>query len=212
MHLETLVPETKQALELFGKTTWIKDFYLAGGTALALQYGHRQSVDLDWFSEKNFSTKVLLAKIAKLGRFELSNEEENTVDGYLGKAKISFMAYPYPLLAPSLCKKGREGWGFARLASPLDIALMKLTAISDRNTKKDFIDLYWYLHEEKTDLISLFTKMSKKFCGINYSVAHICKSLVYFVEADKQPMPRMFMPISWEKVKGYFLREIRKII
>lgn len=89
---------------------------------------------------------------------------------------------------------------------------MKLSAISQHNTKKDFIDLYWYLHKEKTDLNSLFGKMKTKFSGIDYDMMHICKSLVYFKEADKEVMPMMIEPIGWEKVKKFFIDEVKKIV
>ena len=164
-------------------------------------------MDLDWFSQADFSTKELLAKVSKLGKFELLNEEQNTLEGILDKTKVSFMTYPYPLLSKPAIFATRVS-----VACPLDIALMKLTAISDRNTKKDFIDLYWYLQNENTDLLSLFAKMNKKFKGVNYNFAHICKALVYFKEADAQPMPKMIGSVDWEKIKKFIVSETRKMV
>ena len=207
MYLETLSPATSALLNKIQHNKLAADFYLAGGTALALQYGHRQSVDLDWFTKDSINTKALIKKLSAIGDFELLNEETNTVEGYLDKVKVSFMTYPYPLL-----NKKNKLFGEVYIASALDIAIMKLSAISGRNAKKDFIDLYWYLHTEKTGLISLFAKMKKKFFGTKYDVIHICKSLVYFKEAETQPMPVMLAKISWEKVKEYFVSEIGKII
>ncbi len=207
MFLETLAPDTKKVLEKISKSDWLEKYYLAGGTALALQYGHRQSVDLDWFTEKNFSTKVLLSKLQKFGKFQVLNEEENTLEGYLDGVKMSFMTYPYSLLKPVIKFSDK-----VKVADKMDIALMKITAISDRNTKKDFIDLYWYLHIEKTDLIGLFAKLNKKYVGINYDVVHICKSLVYFKEAEVQPLPQMMQSINWAKIKSFFVSEVKKIV
>ncbi len=207
MFLETLAPDTKLVLEKISKVNWLKRYYLAGGTALALQYGHRQSVDLDWFTKKNFSTKVLLSQLQKFGKFQVLNEEENTLEGYLDGVKMSFMTYPYSLLKLPIILFNQ-----VKIANKTDIALMKITAISDRNTKKDFIDLYWYLHTEKTNLISLFTKLNKKYAGINYDIVHICKSLVYFKEAEKQPLPQMMRPIDWVKIKIFFIAEVKKIV
>lgn len=207
MYLNTLAPATKKLLGQISKNNWLKKYYLAGGTALSLQYGHRTSIDLDWFTEINFSTKLLLAKLKKVGIFKLLNEEENTVEGYLNDVKLSFMTYPYSLL-----KKKIKFFENVYLADKLDIALMKLTAISHRNTKKDFIDLYLYLHKENTNISGLFAEMKKKYSGVEYDPMHICKSLVYFYEADREPMPKMLEKISWEDIKAYFNKEIRKIV
>ncbi len=207
MFLNTLPQPTAKLLEEMKNHTWLKKFYLAGGTALALQYGHRKSIDLDWFIQNNFSTKVLLVKLKKHGKFNLLNEEKNTVEGYLNEVKLSFITYPYKLVQKKI--KFSDN---VYLASYQDIALMKLSAISQRNTKKDFIDLYWYLHKEKTDLVSLFNKMKIKFSGINYDMMHICKSLVYFKEAEKEVMPMMIEPINWEKVKKFFVDEVKKLV
>ncbi len=90
--------------------TWLKEFYLAGGTALALQYGHRKSVDLDWFIQNNFSTKALLVKLKKHGKFNLLNEEENTIEGYLNEVKLSFMTYPYKLVQKKIKFSNNVFW------------------------------------------------------------------------------------------------------
>jgi len=205
MHEETLAPKTKKLLEKLSREKWLRNYYLAGGTALALHYGHRESVDLDWFVAKNIKTKDLLNKLSCLGKFVILQEEENTVEGVLDGVKLSFMTFPYILLNDfSLYKE-------VYLASPLDIALMKLSAISGRNTKKDFIDLYYFLHEENMDLSVLLNKMKKKYKGLNYEILHILKSLVYFVEADKEPMPKMLEDIDWKGVKKFFEKEVLDI-
>ncbi|PIY93338.1 MAG: hypothetical protein COY69_02155 [Candidatus Magasanikbacteria bacterium CG_4_10_14_0_8_um_filter_32_14] len=205
MHEETLSQKTKMLLDKLTKEKWFKNFYLAGGTALALHYGHRESIDLDWFTPKNIRTEDLLSKLSKVGKFVVLQEEENIVEGTLDGVKVSFVSYPYPILGNfSMYNK-------VNLVSVWDIALMKLTAISSRNTKKDFIDLYYFLHKEKTNLSGLLAKMKKKYKGINYEILHILKSLVYFVEADKEPMPRMLEDIGWSKVKKFFEKEVLSI-
>jgi len=206
MHTETLTPKTKKVLQNLQKEKWIKDYYLAGGTALALQYGHRQSIDLDFFIEKNINTTLLIKKISNIGKFKLLQEAENTVEGILNGVKISFMTYPYALLKKKIVFPPN-----LYIASNLDIALMKLSAISSRNTKKDFIDLFCYLTKEKRDLPYLFSKMKKKYAQVGWDGLHACKALVYFVEADKEPMPRMIEKNDWDAVKKYFIQEIKKM-
>jgi predicted nucleotidyltransferase component of viral defense system len=205
MHLETLAPKTSKLLTKISDQKWLKDYYLAGGTALALQYGHRQSVDLDFFIAKNINTPALVAKLGLLGDWQLLREEENTVEGLLDGVKISFMTYPYVFLAEKI--KFSDN---IFLASTLDIALMKLNAIAGRNTRKDFIDLYFFLHQEKRDLVWLFAQMKKKYQGLNYDVMHLYKSLIYFVDADKEPMPNLLVKVDWIEVKKFFVLGVKK--
>jgi len=199
----TLAKNTDTLLERIKTKKWLSNFYLAGGTALALQLGHRRSVDLDWFKKESINSKVLLKKVSQLGKFELLNEEKDTLEGLLDGVKVSFMTYPYSLLKSKL-KYSRNIF----LADKLDIAIMKLGAIAGRNSKKDFIDLYIFLQENQMDLDWLLGYLEKKFKGVGYDKYHIYKSLVYFAEADKEPMPKMFREISWVKVKKFFQREV----
>ncbi|MBI5230071.1 MAG: nucleotidyl transferase AbiEii/AbiGii toxin family protein [Candidatus Magasanikbacteria bacterium] len=206
MTITPLSSKAKKLLIRFDTSPWLKNFYLAGGTALALYYGHRQSVDLDWFSQKPINTKQLIRKLAAIGTFTLLKEETNMVDGILDGVKVSFMTYPYPLL-----EKTKKLHTSLRLASLKDIAVMKAEAIAGRNTKKDFIDVYTYLHREQSDLQNLFLLIAKKFKAIHYDFYHLCKSFVYFVDANKEPMPRMIEKIDWKTIKKFFIKEIKKI-
>lgn len=206
MYLETLAPQTKKVLFLISEQTWIKNYYLAGDTALALQYGHRQSIDLDFFIDDDFNTSMLIATLSKLGKFELLKEEKNTVEGLLMGVKVSFMTYPYVFLKKKITFDKN-----IYLASVLDVALMKLNAIAGRNTKKDFIDLYFFLNQEKKDLFWLFGQMKKKYRGLQYDPMHLYKSLVYFKEADLEPLPKMLVKIDWPAVKKYFVREVKQL-
>jgi len=204
---QTLATNTASLLHKLANNKWLSDFYLAGGTALALQLGHRQSIDLDWFRQSNIKTKKLTKIISKIGNFEIINEEENTVEGILDDTKLSFMTYPYPLL-----KKTIKYDKCVFLADQLDIAVMKLGAIADRNTKKDFIDLYFFLQKNKLRLDDLFRNMDKKFAGAKYDPYHIYKSLIYFIEADTEPNPKMMVAFDWKNIKLFFENEIRKKI
>lgn len=203
---QTLASKTNQLLDKLSSQKWLDKFYLAGGTALALQLGHRQSVDLDWFLVNDFKTKEIINKLSKFGKFELVNEEENTIEGWLDGVKLSFMTYPYPLLKEKI-KYNQQVF----LADQLDIAIMKLGAIAGRNNKKDFIDLYIYLLNDKKDLNYLFRQMDNKFRGFKYDHYHILKSLVYFVEANSDPDPKMLIDFDWEKTKKFFRAGVKKL-
>jgi hypothetical protein len=200
---QVLPIKTEKLLTKLKSTVGLSGFYLAGGTGLALHYNHRQSVDLDWFTPKSFKTKLLIKKLQKIGDFELINEDENTVEGILDGVKVSFMSYPYALLKKIAVVNG------VRVASVSDIAVMKLSAIAGRNTKKDFIDLYFYLQKEKTDLFGLLQLLKKKFGGLRYDIHHLVKTLVFFTDADKEPMPTMSANVNWNEVKNFFVKEVR---
>jgi hypothetical protein len=199
MHEEILAKPTQK---LFGKLTglpWLSDFYLAGGTALALQLGHRTSVDLDFFTGKPFDEGKMIENLAAIGKIEILQKERQSITGILDGVKISFLGYPYPILKPALSFQG------AAIASIEDVACMKLDALASRGTKRDFIDLYCI---GKTlplkEVVGLF---QMKYASIHYNLLHIKKSLAYFDDAEGDPLPDMLVPINWSEVKEFFKRE-----
>lgn len=204
MFEKVVTSKTKQNLALLGKSAFIKDFYLAGGTALALQIGHRSSIDLDFFSNKEFRPELISARLRKLGSFSLKSQAVGTLHGIFNGTRVTFLYYPYPLL---LTKKSYLN---VRLADYLDIACMKLDVVSRRGYKKDFIDLYAIC--QNVDLKELLKLFEKKYKGINFNIIHIFKSLSYFEQAEKQPMPKMYWKISWKEVKKFFLRQTKEFV
>jgi len=198
-----LSPNTARNLALLNRLPGIKKFYLAGGSALALHFGHRYSFDLDFFSPDKFDSKQIRQQLQDLGKLSLDQMAEETLLGKFNQTKLSFFTYRYPLLFPTVDFSG------IKIASVLDIACMKLDAISARGTKRDFIDLYFICQEEKLDKI--FKLFEKKFKKVDYNLAFIQKSLVYFLDAEKDGMPEMIKKVSWEEIKIFFEKEIIKL-
>lgn len=193
MHPETLNKETSIVFNLIRDS--VSGFYLAGGTALALELGHRISVDLDFFSINDFSTREIADKLKKKGHLEIDSISKDTLNGSLDGVKISFFKYPYKLLFPT-----KEYNGVA-LADERDIAAMKILAISDRGSRKDFIDLFVLLKIYSFgDILKFFSEKYKEY---NYNIFHILKSLVYFFDADLDLEPVYIYPISWDEVKKF---------
>lgn len=95
------------------------------------------------------------------------------------------------------------------MAGITDIAAMKLAAISERGTKRDFIDLYFILQNTSLDKILQF--YDKKYKKLTSNLFHIKKSLVCFTDAEEDPMPKMIMAVSWKEVKNFFRKEIPKL-
>jgi hypothetical protein len=199
--VETLNEETKSVLAALGRRRWMPAFYVAGGTAAALQLGHRVSVDLDFFTPEPLDTRQLLQRVQRIGTFDLQTESPGTLIGTLQAARVSFFHYPYPLLEPTSSLYG------VRIASLVDIGLMKLTAASQRGSRKDFVDLFFICRQVKP-LSELLALLSEKYQGVKYSLPHLLRSLVYFDDAEAEPMPPMLKPMRWAQVKRFFEKEV----
>ncbi len=199
MHPETLSPQTGRVLATLSQQASVKPFYLAGGTALALQLGHRESVDLDFFQAKDFSLGEMKQSLSQLGKYTLTNEESGTIDGVLDEVKVTFLRYEYPLLFPLIDFQGIS------VADMRDIACMKLDTVSARGSRKDFVDIFFLL--KQMPLVEVFELFEKKYQGIQYNRLHLLKSLTYFVDAEEDPMPKMLMDFSWEELKETLVRE-----
>jgi hypothetical protein len=202
LHTE-IFPEVQQRLfDTLSEQDWMRPFYLAGGTALALQIGHRRSIDFDFFTSGDFDIGRVVQHLRTIGKFELFDRSEGTLSGALNDVRVSFFSYGYPML------EGLNSHSKLSIADMLDIALMKLEAISGRGSKKDFIDLFFLL--KRFSLSGLLHRYPQKF-GVDVSNHyHLMKSLVYFEDAEHQPMPLMLQDVSWEDIKSSIISEVRK--
>ncbi len=197
----TLSPDTASTLALLSESHICDNAYLAGGTALALQLGHRMSVDLDFFSFQPFSSQEIVDKLKKIGDFCISQQTEKTINGVLNKVKFSYFFYSYPLI------KDTNKYLAINLASTQDIAAMKLAAICDRGTKKDYIDLYFLLKSYSIE--EMFSCYEKKYHLLEANRITILKSLQYFVDADESETPIMVTKVEWEEVKERLKKEVK---
>lgn len=172
---------------------------LVGGTALALQYGHRRSVDLDFFGcttdNMDELTETLKEQVGQLSLLSVSK----TIRAYsMRGVKVDIVNYAYPWIDDPVEEDG------LLLASPKDIAAMKVNAAIGRGTKKDFIDIYFLLqHFSLEDLMNFY--LQKYADGSEYRAL---LSMAYFDDADQQPMPFMFKDVSWQVVKHRIAHEV----
>lgn len=206
MFAAVLPKNAQKALAILGKENVLPlKTYLAGGSALALQYGHRTSLDFDFFTPTEFKSKEIAKKINQVGDFILQEAaDKNTLLGLFNGVKFSLFLYQYPLIFHP--KKFLNIF----LAHPKDIAAMKLAAVMDRGTKKDFIDLY-FLKENGISIEAAFGYYDKKYKVLANNLYSLIKSLSYFDEAEKTEMPTMIKKVSWEKVKDFFRKETIKL-
>lgn len=212
-HYESLPKPTKKALDFFSEAVWLKksEWYLAGGTALALRVGNRKSYDLDFFTQQRFFNKNnLLSHFIGNTGWITEIQENNTVHGQLFGTKVSFIANPF--FTP---KQKMERHGSVRVLQPADIAVMKLIAISQRGKKRDFFDLYWCANNLEP-LAETIKRLPDQYPTVAHDYHHILKSLVYFDDAESDPDPMIFFTASWTVVKNFFKREVpilaRKLI
>ena len=204
MFTRGLSKQTQKNLESLGNIPSVSKYYLAGGTALSLYLGHRFSYDLDFFSVTPEKSIVIVSQLKNKGHLEIFQNDEGSFNGQLNGVKLSFFIYPYKLIFPhSLFNK-------IKIAHPLDIACMKIDAISSRGTKRDFIDLYTICRTQKS-LGELLVIFKKKYGGVQYNMLHVLKSLMYFEDAEKDEMPKMIEKINWNNIKAFFLSETKKL-
>jgi predicted nucleotidyltransferase component of viral defense system len=178
------------------------NFNLVGGTALALQLGHRNSVDIDLFGNYDIDADQFTNKISEFGSVTTTQTSKNILITKINEIKVDFVNYKYPLLSDALLVDG------IRMLSTKDIAAMKLNAIVGRGSKKDFIDLYYLLNE--FSLQEMMSFYQTKFH--DGSIFMVLKSLTYFSDADAQITPIMFdKNFNWKSCKQKIIDEVCKL-
>ena len=205
MFEQVLPGNTKAILALLEKSEIIQKSYLAGGTALALQLGHRISYDLDFFTLEEFDEEKVLPKIKEISNFQLERIAWRTILGKFRSVKFSLFYYEYPIIFSP------KRFGRINIADVRDIGAMKIAAIASRGTKRDFVDLY-FLCKEIVSLNEVIQLYDKKYKNLAATVMHIMKSLIYFNDADPDEMPKMIKKVKWEEVKIYFENEAKRLV
>lgn len=192
---KAVAPRLLELLKYLMQQPELNRFVLVGGTALALQFGHRESVDADLFGLQPLDEIDFSGILAQFGEVNLLKKSKSIEVYQVDSIKVDVVNYRYKLLKPILEAD------HIRMASPEDIAAMKLSAIAGRGSKKDFIDLYFLMNHFSIDEMMNFYK--KKYSdGSEFAVM---KSLTYFEDADSEAMPKMFENVEWEAIKQTIL-------
>ena len=201
LQTQTVVPDLLELLKKLMSENLFSEFNLVGGTSLALQLGHRNSIDIYLFGNQDINQILFEEKIREYGKVEISQSSKNILITKINDVKVDFVNYKYPLLKEFLVIDT------IRMLSTQDIAAMKLNAIMGRGSRKDFIDLYFLLNEfSMKEILNFYTQ---KFN--DGSIFLVQKSLTYFEDADIQPQPKMFKEFDWEICKQKILEEVRKL-
>lgn len=200
LQLQTVEPNTLELLRSLMQKEYLDSFVLVGGTALALQLGSRKSIDLDMFSNTEFSSNEILTSLLRDYQIVVNNQLSQTLISTINHVKVDFIKFHYPFIRPFVVIEN------IRMASLEDIAAMKLDAITGRGSKKDFYDLFFLLQHYSLDELFLF--YTEKYP--HQTTFHVARSLTYFDDAEIQPNPIVFdKNITWKAVKEKIMSSIQ---
>jgi hypothetical protein len=207
MHERVLPPGSRSLLSTLKKIAHpaLAGWTLAGGTGLALRVGHRRSDDFEFFRKGSMDPSALLEAVASAAETEVLQQEERTLTILARGVKISFFGVREPFLYPP------ESYSFFTVADARDIALMKMVAIMNRGSRKDFVDLYTILRDGPT-LREYLDLLPRRYGAGLVNAYQALMSLTFFEDAEQEPMPAMLEPFDWEECRSFFVREAGSIV
>lgn len=201
IHKEAL---TKRAAELFPNFSRLKNFYLVGGTALALQIGHRLSVDFDFFSKEELP-KNLFQNVKRLfpnSSISITYRSPEQINILLDEIKTTFFYYPYPVVN-RLVAYQKVG-----MASVLEIAAMKAHAIGQRLAYKDYVDWYFILKEGYVGLSDVI-KLADQKLGGEFSDRLFLGQLVSLVDIKTQKIDFLRSPVERSTIEQFLEKTVK---
>lgn len=203
MHLEAI---SLKRQKIFQKFKNFPQFYLAGGTALALQIGHRMSDDFDLFTEKDISFELLekVEKIFKESTIDIIINHSEQLSLVVDQTKVDFVKYPFPLILDLI--EHEE----VKIVEISEIAAMKAYTIGRRATYKDYIDLYFILSEKRSSLTEII-KISKEKFKEHFDPRLFLEQLVYLEDIQEEPIRFLKQKVGKKELKRFFEEEIKKI-
>ena len=202
MHPEALSDKTK---EVWDKCGFLEGFYLVGGTALAMQMGHRISVDLDFFSD-NPIKKNLLTEIEKIfGVVSPLVKATDELTVIIEEVKVTFLHYPFSLVSPLIPSE------IVPISSVRDIASMKAYALGRRQSLKDYVDLYEIFSKKLFDIHGTIADAKDKYKE-SFNDRLFLEQLLYIDDLDNEPIEWIGEPVSKEKMRDFFATLVKEIV
>lgn len=181
-----------------------RDFYLAGGVAVALRLRHRSSRDLDLFTGER-DPRELEESLTTLPAVRVTGRAEGTLHLDVAGVPVSLLRYRYPLVGALESSDAIP----VRLASTDDLVCMKLSAIGGRGARRDFWDLHEMLVASRLPLAAALDLFARKYPGTDRG--HVVRALAYFADADAEPMPAELDPPRWEAIKRDLIDWVRAL-
>jgi hypothetical protein len=173
-------------------------FYLAGGTGLALQLGHRVSEDLDFFTEAEFDRVTVSRHLEARPGYSETMVSKGTLYCRAAGVKLSFLHYPVPLRHSTL------DYLAVRVADWRDILAERFKTLPQRGSRRDFYDIHACFAQKRLSVAEGMALFKERFAGTGINYQHVAKSLTWFADAESEPDPRLLMQADWQTVKTFF--------
>jgi len=205
LHKEAVESDTLELLISLQEKEYLKGFRLVGGTALALQIGHRTSVDIDLFSDFEFDAGQMLENLSADFDFRFFYSAKNTLKGSIGKTQVDILAHRYPYVSDPVIIEN------IAMASTEDIIAMKLNAISTSGQRvKDFIDIYYLLRQYS--LAEMIGFYKTKYA--TYNEVNVLKSITWFEDIDQSAWPVLLHDpkLKWPEIAAKITHETQKYL
>ena len=193
-----LPPASTALLQNLNGELRAQGFYLAGGTGLALQLGHRVSEDLDFFTATDFDPVAVSRHLEARPDYSETMVSRGTLYCRASGVKLSFLHYPVPLRHPAL------DYLAVTVADWRDILAEKFKTLSQRGSRRDFYDIYTCFIQKRLSIAEGTALFKERFAGTGINYQHVAKSLTWFADADSEPDPHLLMETDWPTVKEFF--------
>ena len=202
LYYKTVEPKTLELLKQLMTIPEFNELNLVGGTSLALQIGHRTSIDLDLFGKIDIDEFNITEVLSQFDSVSKIQNTKNIKSYLINNIKVDIVNFPYQFIESTLVSDN------IRLANKKDITAMKLAAVTGRGTKKDFIDIYHLLSEfTLKEMLQFYSNMYPD--GSEFLVL---KSLTYFEDAEEEVMPKLLKAVNWDEVKAKISTESDRYI
>ena len=201
MYWNTIDGNRQKLLKKITERISLNNYYMIGGTALSLQLGLRLSYDFDFCVPEMFNNEVLLEELKEIGKIEIKQNQRGTCDVILDRVQVSFFYYPNKMIEQYVTNEEIPN---LKMASIIDIAIMKIVAIGGRGARKDFFDLYNIINQLDIKTLDLAKGLIKK-CGNDINYASVIMGLSYFEDAEQEILPETFVEYDWDEIKNFFI-------
>jgi len=201
LYSKTVEPSTLGLIKELQSKIYMQNFMLVGGTALALQIGHRTSTDIDLFLNEPFDTEIIRNELELDFRCDIKSVYRFALFLFVNDVKVDIVYQKSKMLNPPII------FDSVKMASLEDLCAMKLMAITNRGKLRDFVDVYMLL--QKFELKAMLEMWSEKYQNENYEL--VLRSLTYFEDAKMEGNLKWFFPFNWDKICKTIISAVRTI-
>jgi hypothetical protein len=199
MHIEILNNDQAELLPYL--KSFNRSFYMVGGTAIALHLGHRRSIDFDLFTLSKLIKHRIKGKLLQIPFQQVPIfEDYDQLDLQINNVKVTFLNYPYSILHPV------KVVSVITIPTLLSLASMKAFALGRRAKWKDYVDLYFILHDHFT--INDISRECEKTFKDQFSEKLFRQQLAFHNDIDfSEPVEFLVDPIPDNTIKEFLIEK-----